>query len=60
MGKSERDKHELLFAKGQNWAKYPAEFKRGRGVLPGERVDLEVPIFNKDRAYLDALIPEPS
>lgn len=60
VGKSERDKHELLFAKGQNWAKYPAEFKRGRGVLPGERVDLEVPIFNKDRAYLDALIPEPS
>ncbi len=59
VGKSERDKHDLLHAKGQNWAKYPTEFKRGRAVLPGAKVDLEVAIFNRDRAYLEAVIPKP-
>jgi tRNA(His) guanylyltransferase len=57
LGKSEREKHDLLFAKGQNWAKWPTEFKRGRAVLPGAKLDLEVPIFQKDRTYLERLIP---
>lgn len=59
-GKSEREKHDLLFAKGHNWAKYPTEFKRGRAVLPGAKLDMEVPIFHKDHTYLDALIPKPA
>lgn len=60
LGKSEREKHDLLFAKGQNWAKYPTEFKRGRAVLPGAVMDMEVPIFNKDRSYLERVIPRPA
>jgi tRNA(His) 5'-end guanylyltransferase len=58
-GKSERDKHEMLFAKGQNWAREPADFKRGRVVKPGAVVDREIPIFTKERGYLDALLPTP-
>lgn len=60
VGKSDRDKHELLFAKGQNWAKHPADFKRGRAVTPGGAIDREIPIFTRDRAWLDALIPRPA
>ena len=62
-GKSNTEKHELLFAKNVNWAKQPADFKRGRVVRPrakghGWEVDLAIPVFNRNRAYLDVLIPE--
>ncbi len=53
-------KHEMLHEKGLNWAKQPADFKRGRVVRKQERgwrADLEIPIFSRDRSYLDALIP---
>ncbi len=55
-------KHEMLHEKGLNWAKQSADFKRGRVVRKLDRawqVDLEIPIFNRDRNYLDALIPSP-
>ena len=58
--KSTATKHEMLFAKGLNWAKQAADFKRGRVVRKVERawkVDLDIPIFNRDRGYLNALIP---
>jgi len=58
--KSTAEKHELLHEKGLNWAKQPADFKRGRIVRKLEQsweADLEIPIFNRDRAYLNALIP---
>ncbi len=32
VGKSNAEKHEMLFAKGINWAKQAADFKRGRVV----------------------------
>ena len=64
LNKSTTEKHELLHAKGVNWAKHPADFKRGRAVVhssdeAGWRIDREIPIFNRNRDYLDALIPRP-
>src|SRR5580704_3895004 len=61
-GKSNAAKHEMLFAKGVNWAKQPADFKRGRVVRrsangAGWEADLTIPVFNRDAGYLDALIP---
>lgn len=56
LGKSEAEKHDMLHAKGLNWAKEPADFKRGRAVLRGASgdwvVDLEVPIFQQRVSYL--------
>ena len=60
-GKSTSEKHEMLHAKRINWAKQPPDFKRGRVVRPGPgggwTVDLEIPVFNREPGYLDALIP---
>lgn len=56
------EKHEMLHSKGVNWAKEPADFKRGRVVRRiAERweIDLEIPVFNRDTTYLDSLIPRP-
>jgi tRNA(His) guanylyltransferase len=58
--KSTAEKHEMLHAKGVNWAKEPADFKRGRVVRKAESawlVDLEIPIFTREAGYLDGLIP---
>jgi tRNA(His) 5'-end guanylyltransferase len=58
--KSTAEKHELLHAKGLNWAKEPTDFKRGRVVRRREngwQVDLEIPIFTREAGYLDGLIP---
>lgn len=58
--KTTAEKHELLHQKGLNWAKEPADFKRGRVVRRVDELweaDLEIPIFNRDRSYLDTLIP---
>lgn len=60
LGKTNAEKHEMLHAKSMNWAKQPADFKRGRVVRPsasGWEIDREVPVFSRDRAYLRALIP---
>ena len=57
LGKSAAEKHDLLHAKGENWAKWPADFKRGRVVRADFSVDREIPIFTREPAYLDALIP---
>ena len=60
--KTTAEKHEMLHAKGVNWAKHPADFKRGRVVRPGGgpggwAVDAAIPIFSRDRAWLGGLIP---
>jgi len=60
VGKSTAEKHELLHTKGVNWAKQNPDFKRGRAIRrspEGWIIDLEVPIFNRDRSYLDAVLP---
>jgi tRNA(His) 5'-end guanylyltransferase len=60
-GKSTAEKHEMLHGLGLNWAKEKPDFKRGRVVKHGPSgwvVDLEIPIFNRDAAYLDGLIPQ--
>ncbi len=61
LGRTNAEKHELLHAKGLNWAKEATDFKRGRVVHPVERdwqVDPEIPIFQRDRDYLEKLIPQ--
>jgi tRNA(His) 5'-end guanylyltransferase len=60
--KSTAEKHEMLHARGVNWAKHPADFKRGRVVKrlsedTGWEIDLTIPIFNRDRQYLGGMIP---
>ena len=58
--KSTAEKHDLLHAKGLNWAAQPSDFKRGRVVFrreAGWTVDRDIPIFSRDPAYLAGLIP---
>jgi tRNA(His) guanylyltransferase len=58
--RSTAEKHDMLHERGLNWAKEPADFKRGRvirRVNDAWAIDLEVPIFNRDRSYLASLIP---
>jgi len=61
LGKSTAEKHDLLHAKGINWSHAETSFKRGRTVRPaagsGWEVDLQPPIFTRDRDYLSKLIP---
>jgi len=61
IGKTTAEKHEMLHGKQINWAKQSPDFKRGRVVRPqpggGWAVDLEIPIFNRNPAYLDELVP---
>jgi len=60
--KSTTEKHEMLHAKGVNWAKQSSDFKRGRAVKhtpQGWEIDLDIPVFNRDQTWLDALIPKP-
>ena len=60
LGKSEAEKHDLLHAKGLNWAKEPADFKRGRAVVRDAAgawtIDREIPIFTRDLIYLKTLL----
>ncbi len=59
-GKSNTEKHEMLFAKGVNWAKQTPDFKRGRVVRRNGdawETDLTIPVFNRDTNYLEKLIP---
>jgi tRNA(His) 5'-end guanylyltransferase len=57
LGKSTAEKHDLLHSRGINWAKQPADFKRGRAIVReaggGWGVDREIPVFNRDRSYLE-------
>lgn len=60
LSKSTAEKHEMLHAKGLNWAKEPADFKRGRVVQKTAQawsIDLEIPIFTREAGYLNGLIP---
>jgi tRNA(His) 5'-end guanylyltransferase len=62
VNRSTSEKHEMLHAKGLNWAKEAPDFKRGRMVkrgVEGWQIDREIPIFNRETEYLDALIPRP-
>lgn len=56
LGKTEREKHDMLHTKGINWAKQPADFKRGRAVRRNGNgnwvIDREIPVFQRDRSFL--------
>jgi tRNA(His) 5'-end guanylyltransferase len=60
LGKSTSEKHDLLHSNGVNWAKQPADFKRGRAVVRepggGWRVDREIPVFNREPGYLESAL----
>ena len=62
LGRSTAEKHDLLHAKGINWSHAETSFKRGRVIRPaiahGWEVDVEPPIFTRNRDYLLQLIPE--
>jgi tRNA(His) guanylyltransferase len=66
-GAGQSEMHEMLHTKGINWNDLPTEQKRGRcvarvsSVVDGvERhtwiVDREIPIFTKDRVYVERLL----
>lgn len=60
LNRTAAEKHDLLHAKGENWSRWPADFKRGRAIVPAEggfKADLEIPIFSRVPHYLDALVP---
>lgn len=59
LGRSTSEKHELLHARGINWAREAPDFKRGRVVkraAQGWVVDREIPIFNREPDYLRTLM----
>lgn len=51
---------EMSFQKGQNWDKLETRYKRGRCIIKDENgkwiVDNEIPIFTKDREYINKLL----
>jgi tRNA(His) guanylyltransferase len=63
-GKNIAAQHEMIHKAGDNWAKHPDGFKRGRvirrldaGVSTIVTVDKDAPTFTKKPDYLDELIP---
>lgn len=63
-GKNIAAQHEMIHKAGDNWAKHPDGYKRGRVVrrMPDTagwrlRVDADAPVFTRDREYLKKLIP---
>lgn len=59
-GKDRAAMHDMLHGKGINWNDCPTEQKRGRCVVRNElgwTVDVEIPVFTQDRAYLASRIP---
>lgn len=67
MGKSNSDKQELIFQRGQNWNDYPARQKRGGAILQKiktvDGVDrhfwdiVEAPIFSQQREFFNLIFP---
>lgn len=59
-GKGQTDMHEMLHGIGVNWNDLPTDQKRGRGIVYSEhgwRVDREIPVWTKERAWLSSRIP---
>lgn len=55
--KNTSELQEMIFQKGENWNEYPTWCRRGFAVYRveegGPRVDLEVPIFTQERAFVE-------
>lgn len=60
-GANKERQHELLHSKGINWANEPTQFKRGSMVRRGEDggwfIDKEIPVFGRDKEWLQNMIP---
>ena len=56
--KKKQDLHELIHLKGDNWNDYPTSKKRGSCCTyeDGWNIDTEIPIFSKDRGYIEKYI----
>ena len=60
LGQSVAQRHEFIFAAGDNWAKHPTRFKRGAVLYKAHEgwiVDPSTPDFKRDRDFLRNLIP---
>ena len=56
-GKNIAAQHEVIHEAGDNWNDHPTSFKRGR-IVTRTGVELNIPVFTKDKSYLEALIPK--
>lgn len=57
-GQNRSAQHELLHAKGVNWADLEPHFRHGWTIIPPTwRPDWTCPVFTRDRAYLRTYIP---
>jgi tRNA(His) guanylyltransferase len=59
-GQGKAQMHDMLHSVGVNWNDYPADQKRGRGIVyeeQGWRVDAELPVWVKERNWLTQRIP---
>ena len=60
MYKKQTERHEVIHAAGDNWAKHPTRFRRGAAIYRYNGVtvvDGETPEFTKDREFLKQHIP---
>jgi len=60
-GKNQAEVQEMIFKKGDNWNNYPIDEKRGRIIKKqpagGWIIDFFIPVFTRNREYLQNLIP---
>jgi tRNA(His) guanylyltransferase len=57
--KNKKDLHDMCFTKGKNWDKLPTPLKRGTCIIKKDDkwiADDDIPIFTKNRAYIEELI----
>lgn len=54
-GKNSKQKQDMCLIKGKNWNNLPTRYKRGIAVKNGT-IDFEVPIFTKNRHYIEEIL----
>jgi len=68
-GKNTQDMHDMIYEQGVNWNDFETRLKRGRCIVREEfeqdgvlrsrwKVDNEIPIFTKEREYIEKYITE--
>lgn len=60
-GKNSRQIHDMLHGAGENWNNLPEGDKRGRCISKEDgkwKLDFRIPIFTKDRDYIESKIPK--
>lgn len=59
--KKKAELHDMIHDKGENWDKLPTHLKRGRCIIKDSEtnkwvIDNEIPIFTKDRDYIERFL----